>query len=94
MGLNPTLAPKINNTQEGTSGSEELFKVSQKMRGSVFATATVSTAASGSNSFSPQIKIWVDTGNLLTIGMCGSESFFFESGGKVWGFIAAKFSNG
>ena len=69
-------AGSANNTQEETSGSEELFKVSQKMTGSAFATATVSTAASGSNNFSPQIKVLVDTGNLLLIGMFVSESFF------------------
>ena len=40
-------APKINNTQEETSGSEELWTVSQRMTGSAFATAAVSTAASG-----------------------------------------------
>ena len=47
--------------------------MSQTMTGSAFATATVSTAASGRNNFSPQIKVLVDTGNLLSIGMCVSE---------------------
>ena len=51
--------------QEEPSGAE-VFTVSQKMTGSVFATATVSTAASGSNNFSQQIKVLVDTGNLLS----------------------------
>ena len=70
------------------------INVSQKMTGFAFATATVSTSASGSNNFSQQIKILVDRGNLLLIGMCVSESFFFESGGTVRGFIAAEFSDG
>ena len=67
----------------------DVFNVSQKMTGSGFATATVSTSASGSNNFSQQIKMLVDTGNLLSIGMCVSES-----GGTVKGFITAKFSDG
>ena len=64
-------APRINATQEmdrqadrASSGSEELWTVSQRMTGSAFATAAVSTSASGSNNFSPQIKVLVDTGNL------------------------------
>ena len=60
-------ASKMNNTQEENkvpSGSEELWTVSQRMTGSAFATAAVSTSASGSNNFSPQIKVLVDTGNL------------------------------
>ena len=76
-------APKINNTQEETSGSEELWTVSQRMTGSAFATAAVSTAASGSNNFSPQIKVLVDTGNLLLIGLCVSELFFLSLGGQL-----------
>ena len=58
--------------------------MSQRMMGSVFATATVSTAASGSNNFSQQIKVLVDTGNLLSFGMCVSESFFLSLG-ESWG---------
>ena len=53
-------APRINATQEmdrqadrAFSGSEELWSVSQRMTGSAFATAAVSTSASGSNNFSP-----------------------------------------
>ena len=68
-------AGSANVTQEEVT-SAEVFNVLQKMTGSAFATATVSTSASGSNNFSPQIKILVDTGNLLSIGMCVSESFF------------------
>ena len=83
-------APRINATQEADqqahrvpSGSEELWTVSQRMTGSAFATAAVSTSASGSNNFSPQIKVLVDTGNLLSIGLCVSESFFLSLGGKL-----------
>ena len=75
-------AGSANVTQEEASGAE-VFNVSQKMTGSAFATATVSTSASGSNNFSPQIKILVDTGNLLSIGMCVSESFFLSLGGQL-----------
>ena len=64
-------APKINTTQE--ERSEELWTVSQLMTGSAFATAAVSTSVSGSNNFSLQIKVFVDTGNLLSIGLCVSE---------------------
>ena len=53
------------------------------MTGSAFATAAVSTSASGINNFSPQIKVLVDTGNLLSIGLCVSESFFLSLGGKL-----------
>ena len=75
-------AGSVNVTQEEASGAE-VFNMSQKMTGSAFATATVSTSASGSNNFSPQIKILVDTGNLLSIGMCVSESFFLSLGGQL-----------
>ena len=61
----------------------EVFKVSQKTTGSAFATATVSTSASGSTNFSRQIKVLVDTGNLLTIGMCISEAFYVSLGGQL-----------
>ena len=75
-------AGSANVTQEEVT-SAEVFNVLQKMTGSAFATATVSTSASGSNNFSPQIKILVDTGNLLSIGMCVSESFFLSLGGQL-----------
>ena len=73
--------PRIHSTQEEASSVEELCAVLQRMTGSAFATAAVSTAASGSNNFSPQIKVLVDTGNLLSIRLCVSESFFLS----VWG---------
>ena len=38
--------------------------VSQWMMGSAFATAKVSTSASGIHNFSPEIKVLVDMGNL------------------------------
>ena len=53
------------------------------MMGSAFATDAVSMSASGSNNFSPQIKVLVDNGNLLSIGLCVSELFFLSLGGKL-----------
>ena len=91
-------APKSNATQEADqethrvpSSSEELWTVSQRMTGSAFATAAVSTSASGSNNFSPQIKVLVDTGNLLSIGLCVSESFFLSLGGNLGDFFLPSF---
>ena len=57
-------AGSANVTQKEVTGAD-VFNVLQKMTGSAFATATVSTSASGSDNFSQQIKILVDTGNLL-----------------------------
>ena len=51
--------------------------------GSDFALAEVSTSASGIDNFSSEIKVLVDTDNLLTIGLCVSESFFLSLGGQV-----------
>ena len=65
--------------------------MSQRMTGSAFATAAVSTSASGSNNFSPQIKVLVDTGNLLSIGLCVSESFFLSLGGKFGDLLPPSF---
>ena len=83
-------APRIHATQEidrqadrASSRSEELWVVSQRMTGSAFAIAAVSTSASGIHNFSPQIKVLVDMGNLLLIGLCVSESFFLSLGGKL-----------
>ena len=75
-------APKIKTTQDDHR-VEEVWTVSQQMTGSAFATAAVSRSASGSNNLSPQIKVLVDTGNLLSIGLCVSESFFLSLGGKL-----------
>ena len=57
-------APRIHTTQEtdqqadrASSRSEELWAVSQRTTGSAFATAAVSTSASGIHNFSPQIKV-------------------------------------
>ena len=56
-------APRIHANQESDhqadrvfSRSEELWGVFQSMTGSAFATAAVSTSASGIHNFSPQIK--------------------------------------
>ena len=55
-------APRIHATQEtdqqadrASSRSEELWVISQRMTGSAFATAAVSTTASGIHNFSPQV---------------------------------------
>ena len=76
-------ARRIHSTQEEASGVEELCAVSQWMIGLAFATAAVSTAQSGSNNFSPQIKVLINTGNLLSVGLCVSESFFMSLGGQL-----------
>ena len=83
-------APRIHATQESagqtdrvSSRSEEVWKVSQQMTGSAFATAAVSTSASGIHNFSPQIKVLVDTGNLLLIGLSVNESFFLSLRGNL-----------
>ena len=82
LGLQATAGstPRIHATQEtdqqadkASFRSEELWAVSQRMTGSAFATAAVSTPASGIHKFFPQIKVLVDTGNLLTIGLCVGE---------------------
>ena len=53
------------------------------MTGSAFALAEVSTSASGRDNFSNAVNVLVDTGNLLTIGLCLSEAFFISLGGNV-----------
>ena len=82
--------PRIHATQErgnqevdGSTRSEELWNVSGRVTGSAFALAEVSTSASGIENFSSEIKVLVDTGNLLTIGLCVSESFFLSLGENV-----------
>ena len=83
-------APRIHATQETddqgdrvSSRSEELWAVYQRMTGPAFATAELATSASGIHNFSQEIKVLVDTGNLLSIGLCVSESFFLSLGGKL-----------
>ena len=91
-------APRIHATQETDqqadrvfSRSEELWTVSQKMTGSAFATAAVSTSVSGIHNFSQQIKVLVDTGSLLSIGLCVSESFFLSLGEKLGDLLPPSF---
>ena len=74
-------SPRIYATQEtdqqldrASSRSEELWAVSQRMTHSAFTTAAVSTSASGIHNFSPQIKVLVDTGNLLFGSLCSTPS--------------------
>ena len=59
-------APRFHATQEDrdSSRSEELWVVSQRMTGSAFTIAKVSTTASGIHNFSLGIKFLVDKGNL------------------------------
>ena len=83
-------APRVHATQEtdqqankASSRSEELWAVSQRMMCSAFATAAVSRSASGIHNFSPLIKVLVNWGNLLSIGLCVSESFFLSLEGKL-----------
>ena len=40
-------------------------------------------SASGIDNFSNAVNVLVDTGNLLTIGLCVSEAFFISLGGNV-----------
>ena len=47
--------------------------VSGRVTGSAFALAEVSTSASGRDNFSNAVNVLVDTGNLLTIGLCVSS---------------------
>ena len=91
-------APRIHATQEtdqqadrASYRSEELWAVSQRMTGSAFATAAVSTSASGIHNFSLQIKVLVDAGNLLLMGLCVSESFFLSLGGKLRDLLPPSF---
>ena len=65
--------------------------VSQRMTGSAFATAAVPTSASVIHNFSPQIKDLVDTGNLLWIGLCVSESLFLSHGEKLRDLLPPSF---
>ena len=51
----------------------------------------MSISASGIHNFSPQIKVLVDTGNLLLIGLCVSESFFLSLGGKLGDLLPPSF---
>ena len=47
--------------------------------------------ASGIDNFSNKIKVLVDTGNLLTIALCVTESFFLSLGGKVGDLLPPSF---
>ena len=67
---------------EGETGGS-ISHVSGRVTGSAFALANVSTSASGMNNFSKTVNVLVDTGNLLSIGLCVSEDFFVSLGGNV-----------
>ena len=62
---------------------DSISHVSGRVTGSAFALAEVSTSASGRDNFSNAVNVLVDTGNLLTIGLCVSEAFFISLGGNV-----------
>ena len=68
-GLNggPVFNEAVAQVDKNSSRSEELWAVSQRMTGSAFATAEVSISASGIRNFSQEIKVVVNTGNLLSI---------------------------
>ena len=51
----------------------------------------MSTSASGIHNFSPQIIVLVDAGNLLSIGLCFSESFFLSLEGKLGDLLPPSF---
>ena len=80
--MNATAGSRPGFQEEGEEVSK-ISKIFQMTTGAAFATATVSTSASGSTNFSRQIKVLVDTGNLLTIGMCISEAFYVSLGGQL-----------
>ena len=66
------------------------------MTSSAFALAEVATSASGKDNFSNAVNVLVDTGTLLTIGLCVSEAFFISLGGNVRDLLPPSFhtSNG
>ena len=70
-----------------TAGShqveEELEQVAGSSTGAAYATAQVATEASGSNNFTDVMRVLIDTGNVLSIGLCVSEAFFVSLGGQL-----------
>ena len=83
--------PRIHATQEtdqqadrASSRSEELWAVSQRMMGSAFATAPVSTSASGIHNFSRQLKFQKTREICYRYG-CLSVSHFSLVLGENWG---------
>ena len=61
----------------------EVSKVTGASTGAAFATARVSTAASGSTNFSETMRVLIDTGNVLSVGLCVSEAFYLSLGGQI-----------
>ena len=51
--------------------------------GAAYATAQVSTAASGSTNFTETMRVLIDTGNVLAVGLCVSEAFYLSLGGRL-----------
>ena len=70
---------------------DSISHVSGRVTGSAFALAEVSTSASGIDNFSNAVNVLVDTGNLLTIGLCVSEAFFISLGGNVGDLLLPSF---
>ena len=58
-------------------------QVSGASTGAAYATAQVATEASGSNNFTDIMRVLIDTGNVLSIGLCVSEAFFVSLGGQL-----------
>ena len=70
---------------------DSLSHVSGRVTGSAFALAEVSMSASGRDNFCNAVNVSVDTGNLLTIGLCVSEAFFISLGGNVGDLLPPSF---
>ena len=51
--------------------------------GAAYATAQVSTEASGSTNFTDTMRVLIDTGNVLSVGLCVSEAFYLSLGGQI-----------
>ena len=62
---------------------EEVEQVSGASTGAAYATAQVATEASGSTNFTDIMRVLIDTGNVLSIGLCVSEAFYVSLGGRL-----------
>ena len=74
-GSAPHIHAKTQENYREVDGS--IYHVSVRVTCSAFALAEVSTSASGIDNFSNAVNVLVDTWNLLTIGLCASEAFFY-----------------
>ena len=62
---------------------EGVEQVSGASTGAAYATAQVATEASGSDNFTDIMRVLIDTGNVLSIGLCVSEAFYVSLGGQL-----------